>query len=117
MTVDRILRVLNSHRFPITTESRLQEAMHSALVDEGIPAVREFRLSAGSRIDLFVRDVGVGIECKIKGGRRDIWRQVERYCEHDQITALILATNVAMALPAEVHGKPTHVLHLARAWM
>ena len=117
MTVQSIFTTLASQRFPISTEALLQEAMHAHLVLSGIEAEREIVLSQGNRIDIFIASAGVGIECKIKGSKREIYRQVERYCEHDQIEALILATNVAMGMPAEVCGKPVYVLNLAKAWL
>ena len=112
-----ICAILAGYRFPITTEVQLQLAMHDALLAAEIDTVRELELSKGNRIDLFVRSAGVGIECKIKGSKREIFRQVERYCGHELIEAMILATNVAIGMPAEIKGKPVLVLNLSRAWL
>jgi hypothetical protein len=56
----------------------------------------------------------VAIEVKIGGSRRAIYRQLERYCLHERVGGIILATNVAMTLPVDINHKPTAIAHLGR---
>ena len=49
--------------------------------------------------------------------RRDIYRQVERYCAYPVVGEIVLATNVPMALPDFIVGKPTGVAALGRGWL
>jgi hypothetical protein len=60
---------------------------------------------------------GVGMEVKIKGSKREMYRQCERYCLHERVSALILATNVATGMPATINGKPVFVALLSRGWL
>jgi hypothetical protein len=60
---------------------------------------------------------GVAIEVKIKGSRRAIYRQIERYCRHDAVEEIVLATNVPMSLPATIGGKSAYVANLSRGWL
>jgi len=110
-----IFAALRQHRFSLHDEKAMQAEMFSVLVAAGFEAEREVVLSDADRIDILVGTVG--IECKIKGQRRAIYHQVERYARHDRISALILATNVAMGMPPQLSGKPVLVLNLARAWL
>lgn len=110
-----VIRCLRSRRFPIGTEKQLQEHVAAALAEDGIAANREERLGGGDIIDFLVD--GIGIEIKIKGQRRAILAQCERYCEHESIAALILLTAAAMGFPAEINGKTCTVISLGRAWL
>lgn len=76
---------------------------------------REVRLDADSIIDFMVGPVG--IESKLRGGKMDIFRQLERYAAFPEIEALILVTNTAMGLPKEIGGKPTFYLSLGAGWL
>lgn len=110
-----IISFFAGKRFPLSDEKRLQTAIEEEFQRAGILYEREFRLSPKDVIDFIVGRVG--IEVKIKGGKLAIFRQVERYAQHDGIDALILATNVAMGMPEEINGKPVHVVNLGRAWL
>jgi len=64
-----------------------------------------------------VVDERCGIEVKIGGNRRTIFKQVERYCQHVEIAEIVLATNVVMGLPAMINRRPTAVAELGRGWL
>lgn len=104
---------LRRFRLPLTSEGALQLAIAEGLADAGFMFVREHRLSSGSIVDLFAD--GIGIEVKIAGSKREIFRQVERYVAFDDIRALILATTVILPLPPM--AKPVEVVNLGRAWL
>lgn len=110
-----IVSLLGRQRFRMDNEKLLQQQVGLVLITAGIAFEREHVLSPGSRIDFLAGDVG--IEAKIKGRRRAILRQCERYCAHDAIAALIVITNAAMGLPPEIAGKPLYVVELGKAWL
>ncbi|WP_210387821.1 hypothetical protein [Mesorhizobium sp. L-8-10] len=110
-----IFKALSGKRFTLSDEKRLQEEVQEVLDQEGIEYAREHRLNQSDIIDF--RCGPVGIEIKIKGGKRDIYNQIERYAKHDCLEELILVTNVATGFPPELNGKPVYVLNLARAWL
>ena len=111
-----VVRFLSTRRFSLSDEKALQVEMFAALVAGGFDAKREVTLGVGDIID-FTIDGHIGIEVKIKGAKRAIFHQVERYAAHDSIHELILASNVAMGFPPSINGKPTYFLHLGRAWL
>lgn len=113
--VKPIIRILQSRRFTLSDEKRLQAEIEEVLTDAGIKHVREYRLDAGSIIDFFIS--GTGIEVKRRGSKLEIWRQLERYAEFDEVETLILVTNVPMGCPSVVKGKPIYVVNLAKAWL
>lgn len=110
-----LVNVLASTRFPAGPEKLLQEAVADALTDAGIAFEREFRLNDHDIIDFLV--AGIGIEVKIKGARRAIYRQLQRYAESDAVKSLVLLSSVAMGLPPEIDGKPVTIVSLGRAWL
>lgn len=112
-SAEAVVSVLSRRRLPLTSETTLQVAIAECLAEVGMPFAREHRLSNGSIVDLF--HDGVGIEVKIGGAKREIFRQVERYIGFDEIRELVLATNAMLSLPPLV--KPVHVLNLGRAWL
>jgi hypothetical protein len=81
----------------------------------GIDAHREVRLNATDIVDFMIEDVA--IEIKIKGHRREHFRQCERYCQHLEVKALVLATAKSMGLPATINGVPVFTASLSRGWL
>lgn len=115
MTPSDLLNLLGSYRLPTATEAELQTQIAGVLWNNGIEHEREVRLAPGDRIDFLVS--GTGIEVKIKGGKRPILRQLERYATSPRISGLLLVTGVALGLPAEIRGKPVAKLSIGRAWI
>lgn len=118
MTADPIAQILDAlrpARFPLSGEKPLQAAIGAQLLTHGFDARREVTLAPGDIVDFMVD--GIAIEVKIKGGKRNILRQCERYAAHPSVSALVLVTNVAMGFPTTLNGKPTAVLNLGRAWL
>lgn len=111
----RIKNILDRYRFPLTNEKRLQADIATVLKNEGIPFVREYRLSSQDIVDFFSE--GVAIEVKIKSPRASLYDQCVRYCKHDEVKELLLVTNVATGWPAEIEGKPACFMSLSRSWL
>lgn len=106
--------VLRGKRMRCSTEAQLQADIASVLSGAKISFRREAWLGAETgRIDFLVG--AVGLEVKIKGGAREIYRQVARYCDHRDIHALILAATQVVSLPPL--PKPVLILDLSRAWL
>lgn len=105
---------LAGYRFPFGTERDLQEAL-ATILGERWSVVWEHRLAGAGRIDLFLPDLRVGIECKIEGAVGNVARQCGRYLASPEIDALLLVTRRArLRMPDEISGKPFAVLSLAR---
>jgi hypothetical protein len=129
MTTTRglIVDIFSRYRLPLSDEKALQAQIAAMLELEKIPFVREVRLDAeGKDIVDFIAGEGAclqplqpacAIEVKIGGSRRAIFRQIERYCAHPQVSEIVLATNVPMSLPIEIGGKRTAIAHLGRSWL
>lgn len=109
-------RILECRRFTLGDEKLLQAEMERLFTGEQMPFEREKALGNGDICDFFIAGA-VAVEVKIKGGRNAIYRQCERYCAHDEVKALVLATNVAMALPSHINGKPAFVALLGAGWL
>ena len=109
-----VVDALRRSRFRVSTEDALQLSIAAALTEHGVIFEREARLGPGERID-FLAEGGLGIEAKARYGRRDIYRQLTRYAQREQIRALILVTGTAMGMPATINGKPVFVVSCGRA--
>lgn len=112
----RIVAICERSRINVSTELSAHSDLARALEADGMEVVREFRLSARDRIDVLVG--GVGVEVKIQGSRRDIFRQLERYAESEHVTALVLATSSAW--PGgfkDIGGKPFFHASLVQGWL
>lgn len=100
----------------MNNEIRLQDEIEGLLLERGIPCKREVDLGDGDKID-FMLPGGVGVEVKIKEGKRAIYRQCKRYCSHEQVTNLILVTGTATGFPGDIHGKPCYVVSVGTGWL
>lgn len=115
MTPQEIVRYIHVRRLPLSGEKACQDGFELELKASGIAYEREVRLSPADIVDFLIGDVG--IEFKIRGQRREIYRQCERYCGHERIKAIVLATNAAMGMPASINGRPIFVARLGMAWL
>lgn len=115
MSIHSVLKALAGVRFPLVDEKELQAAIGEQLASAGLDMEREVRLAPGDIVDFMVG--GTAIEVKIKGSRRAILRQCERYAAYERVRELVLLTNVATGFPDALSGKPVAVFSLGRAWL
>ena len=112
MMILTVLKALERHRFNVGCESTLQMQIADVFQAAGIEFEREVSLSSSDRIDFMVG--GIGIEVKISGQAKAIYRQCERYCAFDQVDTLLLVTNRAMGFPREINRKSCYMHQLGR---
>lgn len=114
--VARVMSLVGSTPLIMNDEKRLQREIEELFVQHGIPCRREVDLGDGDQID-FMLPGGLGLEVKIKEGRRAIYRQCARYCARPQVERLILVSGTATGFPEEIHGKPCYVVSLGAGWL
>lgn len=112
-----LVALIQRHRFDLSDEKRLQAQIEEVLTANAITFEREKRLSALDIPDFLVAG-GITIECKLRGARKiEIFRQLSRYAAHAEVSALILASNIAMGLPPDILGKPLYAASTSRGWL
>jgi hypothetical protein len=116
VSVKRVVEAISRKRFPLNDEKATQHGIMDALMESKEPFERERYLDAKNIIDFLTRS-GVGIEVKIKGTKVSIYKQLERYSKFLCIEALVLVSNVSMALPEEINGKPLYYIKLSNAYL
>ncbi len=109
-----VMSVLKA-KYPLTMD---ELSIHRKMAENfdrlGIAYEREVVLSDDSRIDFLIGNLG--IEVKIKGSKKAIYYQCERYCKFDRISELVLLTNVPMVFDSHILGKPFHIIQMGKAW-
>lgn len=116
VTPEAVVAILGAVRFPLAREKETQAAIAAALAQRAVPFEREVDLGRRNIVD-FVVAGETGIEVKVGGSKRDIFEQCRRYCRSGRLSALILATNVAIGFPPDVEGVPCFVVSLGRGWL
>lgn len=111
----QILALVRTLRLDLTNEKRTQVGLQEALERAGIVAQREVQLGDGDIVDFMVGNIA--IEMKLKGQRRAILDQLERYARHGDVHEIILLTARCMTLPAHIGGKPAAVGSLSQGWL
>lgn len=107
---------LSSKRLNLSDEKVLQDEINDTIrKNTCYSPIPEVRLSSTDIIDFMV--MGLGIEVKIKGSKTAIYRQVERYAQHDRIKVLLLITNKAVKMPEIINSKRVYVMQLGGAWL
>lgn len=76
---------------------------------------KEYRLDNKNIIDFYLD--GIGIEVKIKGTPKSIYKQLERYSEFEKIKLMILITGKSMGLPKTINGKDVFYLNICKNWI
>lgn len=114
--VRAVTNLIEVSKLSLTDEKQTQVHIAKVLDAGGVAFEREVRLSDRDIVDFMV-DGSVAVEVKIKGQRKAIYRQLERYAAHNQVKAVVLVTSVAMTLPPEIGGKPATVASLSKGWL
>ena len=80
--IEYVISTLKSRRFSMHDEKALQAEIYQALLlNIDIADVqKEYRLDKNNIIDFFLYSE-IGIEAKLKGQKRAIYKQCERYCK------------------------------------
>lgn len=112
-----IIRLIESSRFDLSNEKRVQAGIESVLSSAGFVFTREKQLSAQDIPDFFIED-GTVIECKLRPAQKmKVFKQLARYAGYDNVTSIILASNVSMTLPVLICEKPAFMASISRGWM
>lgn len=111
-----LVTLLQRARLPLTDEKITQASIADVLSNKGIKFSREHNLSSEDIAD-FLLDGGICIEVKLRGQRKSIYRQLERYAAHEKVKGIILATSVCMRLPDNIHGKMALTTSLSTDWL
>lgn len=111
--IKEIFSCLEGFPFSVHDEKRVQAEMEELFLEAKINHSREHQLKPNGIID-FMFD-GIGVEVKVKGSVEAIYKQCVRYCEHDDVKALVLVTARSMGFPEEINGKPCYYFSLSRA--
>lgn len=115
-TPQDVVRLIVTNPIVLNNEKAVQAEISCLLDREGIRHRREVLLSEGSVVD-FMIEGGIAVEVKLKASKRAVYRQCERYCEHEQVKALVLVSGTAMGLPPEIKGKPCWMASLGAGWL
>lgn len=106
---------LRRQRFSTIQEKQTQADIEQFLISQGIHFEREKRLSEKDIPD-FMLD-GIVLEVKTRCSRKAIYRQLERYAQHEEVQGLMLLTGTSMGLPPDINGKPAMVVSLGEGWL
>ncbi len=108
---------MNQFGFAAPSESVLHDAVQEFFQSQSIPVEPERILSAKDRIDFYVPDGKIGVECKVDGSEFEVTRQLLRYAKSDEVYGLILVTSKSKhkRIVPTLNGKPVHVI-LTRAF-
>jgi len=113
-----LAKFLSERKFNFSSEEMLQAQVAEEFRKNGVLAQREVVIGRDDtgkicRIDFMVGDVG--LELKIRGEKRAIFRQCLRYCQSPRIAHLVVASSRSLSMPAELRGKPVTLVNLALA--
>jgi len=106
-----LAQLLGRHRYRFSNERDLQDGLQQVLESNAIEHHREYRLTSHDIVDFLVGDVG--IEVKVSGSPVQVYRQLARYAESEEIAGLILVTARTQLSPAKIIlGKPVKTVKL-----
>lgn len=114
MTKQAIIAALAQPFANLTNEKNLQAEIAGRLQTHNIEFQKEVPVNGGI-IDFLCGSIG--IEVKIKGTKRGIYRQCAAYTQDDEIKEFILLTSKTCQLPKEINGVECTVLSLSAGWL
>lgn len=113
--LDRLAAALRIRKVRVANEADMHcdvERHLAALAGEFGRCVPEFPFDSKNRIDFWLPEVRIGIECKVAGGLPSVVPQLQRYAQLAQVGGLVLVTKCRQhrGLPPELCGKPLRVV-------
>lgn len=99
----RLTELLAGYTFNIVNERDLQDAVEQILTEQNIEYTREAKLNKTDRIDFLCGTVG--LEIKVGCSFAEVVRQLHRYAQCDEISALVLMTTRLL------HTMPKNIMH------
>ncbi len=120
MNIASLINLLRSTRIDPFVEKNAQQQLETALTNAGFNFSREHHLSATDIADFLVLLDGESIVVELKGkvkNRKAVYRQLERYTEHSDVSSIILLTASSMRLPAQINSKPAYVVSIGEGWL
>ncbi len=124
MQLPEFIQLCKGKRFSFDNENIVQAELQALLINSKTPYIREYKMDHpilsfdGHNIpDFFFEATGLCVEIKIKGSKKEIYRQLLRYSEFEQVKTIVLLTNKSMALPITINDKPTAIINMGLAWL
>lgn len=113
--LQRIPNVLSEYAYSFGDEKQFHDGLATALFEDGIIFTREHVAGPKDRFDFFCEN-GIVIEAKIKGSLSEALRQVDRYCQRNDVNAVVIVTTrlwgatAKLRSDAQLHGKPVRLV-------
>jgi len=117
MTSQEFLLMFKSVRLELGTEKKCQASIEAKLKKENVSYLRESFLDEKQLNQPDFMIGGLCIEVKIKGDKKAIYKQLERYAAFNQVKEIVLVTNKAAALPKFINNKLITILNIGKAWL
>lgn len=118
--LSRLEQGLAGYAYRFNSEVELHERIAQVLTELGFSYRHEHRIALG-RFDFLVEtDAGlVVLEVKVAGSLGEALRQAARYCEHPDVTAVLLVATPLWSRkplpPTQFHGKEVRLVPLGRS--
>ena len=113
----KIIGLIRRHRLDLSNEKATQQQLADLFTAQNILFEREKCLSTKDIVDFLVQG-GIAVEVKLHGAKKmSVYRQLKRYATHNEVSELVLITNLSMGLPPEIEGKPVYYASLGAAWL
>lgn len=116
-TLHRLL--LSDGRFDYSDEMICQNAIAQFLDSKSISFLREYELAGSGVCDFYFPNSRIVLEVKAGKGwsKRGVYRQCERYCQHEDVSGLVLATGKIQGMPETISNKPIRVYQLGLGFL
>ena len=86
------LGMLLSYQIPYGNERAMQTCIGKILEANNIGYIPEHRFCDRDRVDFWIPEQRIALECKVDGGATKVLSQLLRYAEHEQVGSVILVT-------------------------
>ncbi len=115
-TIDKLFEILGGMNYrSFSNESELQEQVEDRLRASGIKFRSQVPATKRDRFDILLPG-GIVLELKTNGSASALLSQLERYAQHEDVTAIVVVTSRSshrqIEVVHEVYGKPVRVIHV-----
>lgn len=117
--IDILTRLLGEGRFDYSDEAECQRQIAAFLVERRVGFMKEHDLGKSGICDFYFERSRLVLEVKAgkQWNKREVYRQCERYCRHEDVQGLVLATGRIQGMPTSIFGKPIRVYQLGLGFL
>lgn len=113
--LNKIQTSIKNKKLNLSNEKLLQNDLEKYFKESNLDFKREFKIGSNSILDFFIDGLAIEVKIQSKSSNLNIYKQLEKYSEFEEIKNILLITSKSLSLPSQINNKPLYILNLSKS--